>query len=132
MLGLFTLGKEAYKKLDDSTLEEATVTNLTDHPRYANKTWAEIKAELKNEPFYNAVSGFGIFSNAFATIFSLIKGSFLSIKEYKNPIKAVKEDVLTLLKSGSILLSITALLALFWKIGLIYIVYKQIRKRIRM
>lgn len=132
MLGLFTLGKEAYKKLDDSTLEEATVTNLTDHPRYANKTWAEIKAEVKNEPFFNVVSSFGIFGNVFNTLFSLIKGSFVSIKEYKNPIKAVKEDVLTLLKSGSVILSITALLALFWKIGLIYIVYKQIRKRVRM
>lgn len=131
MLGLFEMGKEAYKKLSDSTIEEAEVTNLTNNPRYANKTWAEIKAEVKNEPFYNLFSSFGIVGDLFFTAFSLIKGSFVSIKEYKNPIKAVKEDVLTLFKGGSILLSISALLALFWKFGLIYLIYKQIRKRFK-
>lgn len=129
MFGLFEVGKEAYKKLNDSSLEEAEVTNLTNNPRYANKTWAEVKAEVKNEPFYNLVSSFGFLSDFFLTFLSLLKGSFLSIREYKNPIKAAKEDVMTILKGGSVVLSISALLALLWKFGLIYLVYKEIKKR---
>lgn len=128
MLGLFEVSKETYKKLNNSSLEEAEVTNLNNNPKYANKTWAEVKAEVKNEPFYNLVSSFGFLSDFFLVFLSVLKGSFISIKEYKNPIKAVKTDVLTILKSGSIVLSLSALLALLWKFGLAYLIYRQIKK----
>ncbi|WP_300734112.1 hypothetical protein [uncultured Helicobacter sp.] len=124
---LKTAGGEALS--DERVLSEADVINISNAPRYAGKSWEQVKAELLNQnalvrmfDSMPSLQGFAL------SIVGISKYAFNSIVEYKNPIRAAKEDVKMIFKGAGIVFTTGAILALAWKVALIYMAYKAVRK----
>ncbi|WP_300450653.1 hypothetical protein [uncultured Helicobacter sp.] len=134
MLGIFklsealkTAGGEALS--DERVLSETDVINISNALRYAGKSWEQVKAELLNQnalvrmfDSMPSLQGFAL------SIVGISKSAFSSIVEYKNPIRAAKEDVKMIFKGAGVVFTAGAILALAWKVALIYVVYKQCKK----
>lgn len=135
MLGIFQLVKNGLDKLpDDNTiLDEAQVENITGAQEYAGKSWAQIKAELsQGNPFVQLINTLLPFLEPLTnTIGAIVSASFLSISQYKNPIAAVKEDISMILKGGVSLLTLSAILALAWKVATIWATLAFVRKKLK-
>ena len=135
MLGIYELFKKGMDKLpeDDYVLQEAEVENISGAQQYAGKSWAEVKAELtQNNPIVLLVNSIiPILTPLAVGIVGIVKSSFASILVYKNPITAVKEDISTILKGGATLLTLSAVLALAWKIAAVWATFNFIKKKIK-
>lgn len=130
MLGfLKALSNTAQDSLQDSAiLSEANVQDISNMPRYAGKTWAEVKADLiNNNPLVSFFAQFGYLKNIATNIVGVFSLAFLSIKTYKNPFKAIQEDFKTIFKGAGVAITMGALFAIIWKLALIYIAFKQIK-----
>ena len=135
MLGIIELIKNGMDKLpdDDTILDEAQVENITGAQEYAGKSWAQIKAELaQGNPFVQLINTLLPFLEPLTnTIGALVSASFLSISKYKNPVTAVKEDISMILKGGVSLLTLSAILAIAWKVATIWATFSFIKKKIK-
>lgn len=135
MIGLYELFKKGAEKIpeNDYILQEAEVENISGAQEYAGKSWGEIKATLsQGNPIIKLINDIvPILAPLTNTIGALISASFLSIAQYKNPIKAVQEDISTILKGGATLLTLSAILALAWKIAVVWGAFSFIKGRFK-
>lgn len=135
MIGIYELFKKGAEKIpeNDYILQEAEVENISGAQEYAGKSWGEIKATLsQGNPIIKLLNSLiPILAPLTNTIGALISASFLSITKYKNPIKAVQEDISTILKGGATLLTLSAILALAWKCAAVWIVFDFAKKKFK-
>lgn len=135
MLGIYELFKKGAEKIpeNDYILQEAEVENISGAQEYAGKSWGEIKATLsQGNPIIKLLNSLiPILAPLTNTIGALISASFLSITKYKNPIKAVQEDINTILKGGATLLTLSAILALAWKGAAVWIAFDFVKKKLK-
>lgn len=135
MIGIYELFKKGAEKIpeNDYILQEAEVENISGAQEYAGKSWGEIKATLsQGNPIIKLINDIiPILAPLTNTIGALISASFLSITKYKNPIKAVQEDISTILKGGATLLTLSAILALAWKCAAVWIVFDFAKRKIK-
>lgn len=135
MLGIYELFKKGTANLpdDNRVLQEAEVENISGAQEYAGKSWGEIKATLsQGNPIIKLINDIiPILAPLTNTIGALISASFLSITKYKNPIKAVQEDISTILKGGATLLTLSAVLALAWKIAVVWGAFSFIKGKFK-
>lgn len=135
MIGLYELFKNGIEKIpeNDYILQEAEVENISGAQEYAGKTWGEVKATLsQGNPIVKLINDLiPILAPLTNTIGALISASFLSITKYKNPIRAMQEDISTILKGGATLLTLSAVLALAWKLAAVWATFSFIKERFR-
>lgn len=135
MIGIYELFKKGTEKIpeNDYILQEAEVENISGAQEYAGKSWGEIKATLsQGNPIVKLINSLiPILAPLTNTIGALISASFLSITKYKNPIKAVQEDINTILKGGATLLTLSAVLALAWKCAVVWGAFSFIKGKFK-
>lgn len=135
MLGIWQLIQNGVDKLPDNNhiLEEAEVENITGAQEYAGRSWAEVKASLaQGNPIIQLIDTLiPILTPLAVTIGSLISASFLSISKYKNPITAVVEDIKTILSGGATLLTLSAVIALAWKVVAVWATFSFVKKKLK-
>lgn len=135
MIGLYELFKRGAEKIpeNDYILQEAEVENISGAQEYAGKSWGEIKATLsQGNPIIKLLNSLiPILAPLTNTIGALISASFLSITKYKNPIKAVQEDISTILKGGATLLTLSAILALAWKCAVVWATFNFVKRKFK-
>lgn len=135
MIGIYELFKKGMDKIpeDDYILQEAEVENISGAQEYAGKSWGEIKAALsQGNPIIKLINDLiPILAPLTNTIGALISASLLSITKYKNPITAVKEDISTILKGGVTFLTLSAVLALAWKVAAVWGTFNFIKERFK-
>lgn len=102
---------------NDYILSEAEAVQLG-APEYAGQSWESFK---KQSPFYNALKSWNdsIFKEFLITAGAIMRGSFQSMLTYKNPLTAIKDDLSTLFKGAGLGITLTALLAIAWKLAVI-------------
>lgn len=135
MIGIYELFKKGAERIpeNDYILQEAEVENISGAQEYAGKSWGEIKATLsQGNPIIKLINDIiPILAPLTNTIGALISASFLSISKYKNPIKAVQEDISTILKGGATLLTLSAVLALAWKCAVVWATFSFVKKKLK-
>lgn len=122
MLLPFLIGSKVNDALNDTTNDDYLLTESNaaelGNKDYAGMSWGDFK---KQSPFYNALKSWNdsIIKELLVSAGAIIRGAFQSMLTYKNPILALKDDLSTIFKGAGIGITITALLAIAWKLAVI-------------
>lgn len=101
---------------DDAILDEGMVQEIGADQEYAGLTWEQYKAR---NPLYNILSDipFEFLGNMLKTTTTILTASLsVTLREWKSPIQALKEDISTIFTGAGLALKATAFFAITWKL----------------